>query len=242
MEIRNFLKETVLEANKLITPEVIVKAKGDKGDLVTNFDYEIEKFIINKLQKEYPKFDIISEEFNSKNKVTSNCFTIDPIDGTVNFAHNIPIWCIQIGCIKDGNICASIIYIPKLNEMYEADETGAYLNGERIKVNNLTPKNSIYTLDGGKESRTVAIERMMENANHCRIIGSAGVSFAFVASGRLGGEVFRNDTPWDYVPGLFLVKQAGGYITNEDGKHIGANTEEFLNILKEKAICFPEDK
>ena len=82
-----FLIEVVKEANSLITPDFEVKAKGNDGDLVTNFDLEIENFIIEKLKEKYPNFDIVSEEYNSNKGITKNCFVIDPIDGTVNFAN-----------------------------------------------------------------------------------------------------------------------------------------------------------
>ena len=87
-----FLIDTVKEASKLITEEFEVKAKDNKGDLVTNFDYEVEQFMINEIKKAYPNFNIVSEEFNSNEGLTDNCFTIDPIDGTINFANNIPLW------------------------------------------------------------------------------------------------------------------------------------------------------
>ena len=95
-----FLKDLVIRASKLITNEVIVKAKDDKGDLVTNFDYDVENFISNEIKKSYPNFDIVSEEFNTNGKLTENCFTVDPIDGTINFAHGMPLWAIQVACVK----------------------------------------------------------------------------------------------------------------------------------------------
>ena len=149
MELK-FLIELVKEASKLITDEFEVKSKDDKGDLVTNFDYEIEKYIIAKIKKHYPKFSIVSEEYNNKEGLTDNCFTIDPIDGTINFANNIPLWGIQIACIKDKKICAAVIYLPKLNELYYADENGAFLNDIPISVNKLDIKNGLYTIDGPK--------------------------------------------------------------------------------------------
>ena len=127
-----FLIDTVKKASEMITEDFTVKAKGKKGDLVTNFDFEIEKFIIAEINKEYKNFTIVSEEFNKDATLQDNCFTIDPIDGTINFAHNIPLWGIQVGLIREGKTCAAVIFLPKLNELYSADETGAYLNGKKI--------------------------------------------------------------------------------------------------------------
>lgn len=103
-----FLIELVKNANLLIDDNFEIKAKDDKGDLVTNFDYEIEKYIIKKIKEHYPEFSIISEEYNSEKVLTDNCFTVDPIDGTINFANNIPLWAIQIACIKNKKTCAAV--------------------------------------------------------------------------------------------------------------------------------------
>ena len=138
-----FLIDLVKNANKLITDEFEVKAKGNDGDLVTNFDLEIENYMIEQIKENYPDFTIVSEEYNSDNNLTDNCFTIDPIDGTINFANRLPLWGIQVACIRNGKTCSSVIFLPKLNELYYADETGAFLNGEKIQVNNLSTKNGI---------------------------------------------------------------------------------------------------
>jgi len=84
-----FLLRICKQAGELVTDDFAVKSKGGGTDLVTSFDYEIEQFIINQIKKEYPNFGIISEEFNPKAKLTANCFTVDPLDGTVNFAHGL---------------------------------------------------------------------------------------------------------------------------------------------------------
>ena len=97
-----FLIDLVKNANKLITDEFEVKAKGNDGDLVTNFDLEIENYMIEQIKENYPDFTIVSEEYNSDNNLTENCFTIDPIDGTINFANRLPLWGIQVACIRNG--------------------------------------------------------------------------------------------------------------------------------------------
>ena len=226
-----FLIDVVKGASLLITDEFEVKAKDEKGDLVTNFDYEIEKYIIDKIKEEYPDNSIVSEEYNSDKELSSNCFTIDPIDGTVNFANNIPLWGIQVACIKNNSTCAAVIYLPRLEELYYADSGGAYLNGKRIHVNNLDYNNALYAIDGirGIEIQT----KMRKFSTHFRSFGSAAVNFSWVASGRLGAIVFGYNTVWDYTPGMYLVRQAGGYIYNDSNIHIAANSSEFLEILKD---------
>ena len=231
-----FLIETVKSASELITPEFEVKSKGTFGDLVTNFDLEIEKFIISKMKKEYPTFDIISEEFNTNGSLTDNCFVIDPIDGTINFANGLPLWGIQVACVKNGETCAAVIYLPKLSTLYYADETGAYCNDKPIKVNSLSPERSLYVVDG--LDKMAAMVRMKRFSQHARDIWSEAVIHSWVADGKLGGVVFKGNSYWDYVPGQFIVKMAGGYIYNEPYVHIAANSKEFADILLKNAGNF----
>lgn len=190
-----FLIELVKSASLLITDEFEIKAKDDKGDLVTNFDYEIEKYIIGKIKENYPEFSIISEEYNTNNELTDNCFTIDPIDGTINFAHNIPLWGIQVACIRDKKTCAAVIYLPKLNELYYADESGAYLNDNPIKVNSFDSRKGLYTVEG---SNKLSGQVKMKQINpHCRDFFCAAINYAWVACGRLSATIFRKDSLWE---------------------------------------------
>ena len=235
-----FLINLVKEASLLITDGMHVKAKDDKGDLVTNFDYEIEKFIIDNIKKNYPEFSIVSEEFNSENELTDNCFTIDPIDGTINFANEIPLWAIQVACIKNGKTVAAVIYLPKLNELYSADEGGAFLNGNKINVNNLDIKHGVYNVEGPDKMQGQV--KMSKISRHSRNFYCAAVNFAWTACGRLSGTIFIKDTAWDYVPGQFIVEKAGGVVYNEKRAHIAANNKEFVNMLKDNAIFNPNEK
>ncbi len=225
-----FLINLVKEASLLITDDMHVKAKDDKGDLVTNFDYEIEKFIIDNIKKDYPEFSIVSEEFNSENELTDNCFTIDPIDGTINFANNLPLWGIQVCMRKDGKPVASVISLPRINELYYADETGAYLNNEKININEVPIKNALYAIDGNNS--LPSMQRMRKYSSNRRNFGGLCVSLAFTAAGRIHGAVFRSDKPWDYEPGLFLCQMAGAKIKSVPGFHAAAMNQEFLDILE----------
>lgn len=127
-KITKFLINIVKKSAKLITDNLEVTAKGDFGDLVTNFDFIVEKFLIEKISKKYPDFDIISEETSNDKKLSDNCFTIDPIDGTVNFANGIPMWSVQVACIKDNQTISAVMLFPKLNQLFYADKHGAFCN------------------------------------------------------------------------------------------------------------------
>ena len=231
--IGDFLKQIVMEASNLITDNFEVKQKGLEHDLVTNLDLKIERFLIDKIKDKYPNFSIVSEEYNTDNKETDDCFIIDPIDGTVNFSNHIPIWGIQVACKKDGKMIASVIYLPKLNELYYANETGAYLNDKKINIKEVKIKNALYTVGGTKKADI--IKKIYNYSKNIRIFGATCASYAFLASGKIHGVVFRKDTPWDYEPGIYLCKQAGAAIKNTKMFHGAAMNEEFLNILEKNA-------
>ena len=235
-----FLIDVVKGASLLITDEFEVKAKDEKGDLVTNFDYEIEKYIIDKIQEKYPNFSIISEEYNSDKQLSENCFTIDPIDGTINFANNIPLWAIQIACIKNKKTCAAVIYLPKLDEMYYADENGAFLNDKPISVNNTKYDKGLYSIEGPK--KYLLNKKIISTNRNVRIFWSCAVSFAWLASGKISAvDVtadpvnIKLDKIWDYLPGQYIAQKAGALIYNTDKMHIAANSKEFLELLKENS-------
>lgn len=227
----DFLKDIVTKAIEISNHAFSVRSKGGENDLVTNLDLEIEDFLIKEIKKAYPNFDIVSEEYNKDASVSNNCFIIDPIDGTINFANNLPFWGIQIACVKNGKTVASVISLPKINEFYTADETGAFLNGEPIKVSEVPIKNTLYSIDGN--NNLPCMQRMRAYSSNRRNFGGVCVSMSFMASGRIHGAVFRSDKPWDYAPGLYLCKMAGASVCDESGFHAAAMNDEFLNILKQ---------
>lgn len=225
-----FLKRIINDANKISEKMFEVHSKGGENDLVTDLDLEIEKYLIKEIKENYPEYDIVSEEFNTNGKVTDNCFIIDPIDGTINFANNLPLWGIQVACRKNGETIASVISFPRINEFYYADTTGAYLNGNKISINEVPIKNALYAIDGN--NNLPCMQRMRKYSSNRRNFGGVCVSMAFVASGRIHGAVFRSDKPWDYEPGLFLCKMAGAKIKSINGFHAAAMNQEFLDILE----------
>ena len=225
-----FLIDVVKQAEKISREAFDVQRKGGESDLVTNLDFKIEEFLISKFKQAYPDFDIVSEEENFDKVPTENCFIIDPIDGTINFANNVPLWAIQVAMKRNGKTTAAVIDLPRINELYYADETGAYLNDTKIHVRQVPINNTIYAIDGG--NNLVAMRKMRKYSPNRRNFGGVSVSMAFVAAGRIHGAVYRSNKPWDYEPGLYLVEKAGGATMNMSGFHAAAMDEEFLNILK----------
>ena len=186
-----------------------VSKKGPK-DFVTNSDKKTEKILINELTKNKKKYSILSEEIGFiKNDDNDYIWVIDPIDGTTNFLHGIPHFCISIGLKFKDEIISGIIFDPIKNEIFYAEKNeGAYFNNHRIRVSkrkNLdeclfaTNKNGLSLTD-----------------LNARIFGSAALDLAYVASGRIDGYFQNGLNLWDIAAGTLIVKEAGGIVNNYD--------------------------
>ena len=186
-----------------------VSKKGPK-DFVTNSDKKTEKVLINELTKNKKKYSILSEEIGFiKNDDNDYIWVIDPIDGTTNFLHGIPHFCISIGLKFKDEIISGIIFDPIKNETFYAEKNqGAFFNNHRIRVSkrkNLdeclfaTNKNGLSTTD-----------------LNARIFGSAALDLAYVASGRIDGYFQNGLNLWDIAAGTLIVKEAGGIVNNYD--------------------------
>ena len=188
-----------------------VSKKGPK-DFVTNSDKKTEKVLINELTKNKKKYSILSEEIGFiKNDDNNYIWVIDPIDGTTNFLHGIPHFCISIGLKFKDEIISGIIFDPIKNEIFYAEKNqGAFFNNHRIRVSkrkNLdeclfaTNKNGLSSTD-----------------LNARIFGSAALDLAYVASGRIDGYFQNGLNLWDIAAGTLIVKEAGGIVNNYDLK------------------------
>ena len=186
-----------------------VSKKGPK-DFVTNSDKKTEKVLINELTKNKKKYSILSEEIGFiKNDDNDYIWVIDPIDGTTNFLHGIPHFCISIGLKFRDEIISGIIFDPIKNETFYAEKNqGAFFNNHRIRVSkrkNLdeclfaTNKNGLSSTD-----------------LNARIFGSAALDLAYVASGRIDGYFQNGLNLWDIAAGTLIVKEAGGIVNNYD--------------------------
>tara|TARA_B100000035_G_C20855713_1_gene489509 strand:+ start:44 stop:781 length:738 start_codon:yes stop_codon:yes gene_type:complete len=185
-----------------------VSRKGPK-DFVTNADRKVEKIIINELSKR--KFSIISEETGSKlTEDKNNFWVIDPIDGTTNFLHGIPHFCISIAYICEKEIISGLIFDPIKNEIFFAEKnSGAFFNNQRIRVSKKNKLNDCLfgsNLDGVKNNKDLNL----------RISGSAALDLAYVASGRLDGFFQKKLNIWDIAAGIIIIKEAGGLISDID--------------------------
>ena len=188
-----------------------VSKKGPK-DFVTNADKKVEQALIKELSKK--KYSIISEEAGTIIKEDNNNFwVIDPIDGTINFLHGIPHFCISLAFVSNNEIMSGVIFDPIKNEMFYGEKnSGAFFNNQRVRVskkNNLDDCLFASNLAGVKDI----------NFN-LRVSGSAALDLAYVASGRIDGFFQKKLNIWDIAAGILIITEAGGKISPIDIKKI----------------------
>ena len=165
---------------------------------------KVEKIIIEELSKQKKNFSIISEEAGLiENDDKDNFWIIDPIDGTTNFLHGIPHFCVSIALKAYGEIISGVIFDPIKNEMFYAEKNnGAYFNNHRIRVSKKTNVNDCLF----STNKIGAINSELNT----RITGSAALDLAYVGSGRLDGYFQNNLNIWDIAAGMLIVNEAGG--------------------------------
>ncbi len=221
-----------------------VKLKSAR-DLVTGADLKSEKIILDKIKASFPDHQILSEESGRSGKKSDYLWIIDPLDGTTNFFMHNPLWSVSIGLAYKGKMIMGAVYAPMQKELYHAVlGQGAYLNNKKITVNN-DPIKSLNAFCHGREIKN--IQRMVkyfayqkEHSLDCRQIGSAAIETAYVAAGRLSSILIPGAWPWDVAAGTILIREAGGKVTDFNGRewnhaerdYLGASQKSHKKILK----------
>lgn len=238
------LKRVLLEAAKAggaIIKEYFqgsfkVDNKTSINDLVTEVDKHSEKVIIDTIKNTYPEHSIISEEVGELIQDSDYNWIIDPIDGTVNFAHGIPICCVSIGLKYKEDLLLGAVYNPIMNELFFAEKgKGATLNGEKITVSEKSEFKKACLVTGFPykwpktyEHPIKVFERFIMEGLPVRRLGSAAIDLCWVACGRFDGFWEYNLNPWDVAAGYLIVQEAGGIITNFDGEPYDVDDKETL--------------
>ena len=226
-----------------------VSVKGP-GDFVTNCDKKVEEVIVNILQKARPEYCILSEEIGEiKNKNIDYKWIIDPIDGTLNFLHSIPHFCISIALEYKKEIISGVIFDPIKDEMFVSEKgNGSYLNNKRMRVSSRSQlKNSMIFTGGPKFNQKDSSKALQDYEKLSKFViaplrkmGSAALDLAYVATGRCDGFCQRNLNYWDIAAGILMVKEAGGIVSDFQGKSnyladrtlIASNSEISGEIIK----------
>jgi myo-inositol-1(or 4)-monophosphatase len=201
-----------------------VALKGDK-DLVTEIDRESERLIVGHLLGSFPDHSIIAEEGEYSPGTADFRWIIDPLDGTTNYAHGFPWFCVSIGLEAAGELVAGVIYNPMHEELFTATRGGgAFLNGHRLQVSSRGPlQNTLlgtgfpYDCASDPANNFDNFIAFQKAARGIRRAGAAALDLAYVAAGRLDGFWELKLKPWDVAAGVLLVREAGGTVTTFDG-------------------------
>lgn len=201
-----------------------IHLKGDK-DLVTEVDRESERLVVAHLVAAFPDDSIVAEEGVYRQGDSTARWIIDPLDGTTNYAHGFPWFCVSIGLEAAGEIVAGVIYNPLHNELFTATKGGgAFLNGRRLQVstrsllqNSLLGTGFPYDCASDPDNNFMHFIRFQKAARGIRRAGAAALDLAYVAAGRLDGFWELKLKPWDVAAGILLVREAGGTVTTFDG-------------------------
>jgi myo-inositol-1(or 4)-monophosphatase len=210
--------------------------KTNESDLVTDVDKASEKHISDFIKKKFPSHGILAEESGNIKNGSEYTWVVDPIDGTVNFAHGLPIFSISIGLQKNGKTIAGVVYDVPRDVIYSAENGGgAYANDKKINVSDNSNIGHSILVTGFpyniRENPYNALEKFValtRASRGVRRLGSAAIDFCYVAEGVFDGfwEVYLN--PWDICAGKLLVEEAGGSVTDFKGEDINIDSKQIL--------------
>ena len=196
-------------------------------DLVTEIDVEVERMFRALIAERFPDHDVLAEEMGQTSSGARYRWVFDPLDGTTNYAHGIPIFCSTLALEVDGVPTIAAVYDPNRRELFTAERgVGAWLNGEPLRVSTATTLiDSVLVTGFPYDIREP--ERMREilalftgflgHARAIRRLGSAAIDLCWVAAGRMDGFWEQALQPWDVMGGALIVQEAGGRVTNLDG-------------------------
>jgi myo-inositol-1(or 4)-monophosphatase len=196
-------------------------------DLVTEVDVGVERMVRALIAERYPDHDVLGEELGGpgEGERSRYCWICDPLDGTTNFAHGLPLFCSTIALEVDGELRVGAVYDPTRDELFTAIRgRGAFLNGARIRVStagalidSLLVTGFPYSVQEKLDEMVGLFGRFLSKARAVRRLGSAALDMCYVAAGRLDGFWEEGLNAWDIAGGVLLVQEAGGRITSLDG-------------------------
>jgi myo-inositol-1(or 4)-monophosphatase len=202
---------------------VKIEYKGE-ADLVTIADRKSEELILKHLRSRWPSHDVVGEEGASVETGSDYRWYIDPLDGTTNFAHGFPVFCVSMALEFKGKRIAGVVYDPTRPELFAAEKgSGAYLNGERIQVSGTTKLAESLVATGfpshkrHKNPNIFFYHQITLRTHGVRRAGSAALDLASVAAGRFDGFWEFNLNPWDTAAGVLIVEEAGGRVSDFRG-------------------------
>lgn len=231
------MQELAREAGALLLSffgRVTVEYKGE-ADLVTQADRSSEKLIVERIRKQWPDHDLIAEEGSRRSTGSDYRWYVDPLDGTTNFAHAYPVFCVSLALEYKGERIAGVVYDPSRNEMFVAEKgSGSELNGKTIRVSR-TPRLVESLVATGfpshkrhKNPNIHFYHQITLRSHGVRRAGSAALDLCQVACGRFDGFWEFNLNPWDTAAGVLLVEEVGGRVSTFSNAPFNIDSREVL--------------
>lgn len=222
--------QTALEAGQTLKKgygtQFLVESKDGRHNLVTEWDRKSEKLIIEAISKDFPDHHFLAEESgeSGKNKM-GILWVIDPLDGTVNFAHKIPMFAVSIATTFQGEVLVGVVYNPMLDELFVAEKgQGATLNGKKIKVTETAELDQAILGTGfpynAHKNPLCALDHFhafVKMGLPLRRIGSVAIDLCYLAAGRFDAFWEVSLEPWDYAAGKLIIEEAGGIFSDLEG-------------------------
>ncbi|MSQ27660.1 MAG: inositol monophosphatase [Dehalococcoidia bacterium] len=231
----DLVREAGAVAVERFTQGVEVTFKGWRN-VVTATDYEIDRLITARLLQEFPGWGILSEESPPVDGGDSGLvWVVDPIDGTKNFSQGMPTFAVNLALVDRGTVVLALTYDPNRDELFLAERgAGASLNGKPMHVSSKTlVEECLIGFDMGYDNERAKqlldfLGSLWPAMQGMRNIGSAALGLAYAASGRTDLYLHSVLSPWDFVPGLLLVQEAGGIATERDGSALAIGTHGII--------------
>ena len=214
-----------------------VELKGEIN-LVTSADQKAEALVVSQLKKGFPEFGILAEEAGEPAGPTDApaVWVVDPLDGTTNFAHHVPVYAVSIALWEKGKPVLGVVYHPALKELFWAvREKGAFLNGKRLAVSRTADSNAAllatgfpYDLRQSRENNLDYFAAFATRVRAIRRMGAAALDLAWTAAGRFDGFWELKLFPWDIAAAVLLVSEAGGKLSDFEGRPLGLETRNVV--------------
>jgi myo-inositol-1(or 4)-monophosphatase len=201
-----------------------VRHKGSRQNLVTDLDTESETIVVRTLRRTFPDHDVVGEE--KKRALTGSPYRwyIDPLDGTVNYVHALPVFSVSIGLALEGRPLCGVVLAPAMRELFTAERgRGAFRNGRRIRVSRRRSLRDSFLVTGfpyqsaGRRRQMRYFDRFTMRTQALRRLGCASMDFCYTACGVFDGFWEMGLEPWDMAAGALIVEEAGGRVTNFRG-------------------------
>lgn len=237
--LKEVLLDAIRQAGALVHEQFYASFKVDfkerPNNLVTEVDQASERLITGIIRARFPDHGIVGEEYGNSASEASYQWYIDPIDGTVNFAHHVPLCCVSIAVAFEGRVILGAVYNPMMNELFFAEEgRGAYFNDRRIAVSEKADLHKAFLVTGFPYVFPEDINPLdifghfLKMELPIRRLGSAALDLCWVADGRFDAFWENNLQPYDIAAGILILKEAGGRVTNYNNTTISVEGRQVL--------------